>query len=524
VSLTTYRRKRNFGRTAEPAPEEKQRGARPGLPHFVIQKHDATRLHYDLRLEMGGAFKSWAVPKGLPYAKGERHLAVRVEDHPLSYGGFEGTIPKGEYGGGTVMLWDRGRYAPLTRTPAKDLKAGKLHFALEGEKLKGEWYLVRLRDDKQWLVIKAGEDMKPLPARKDDTSVLSGKSMRQLAANGEEPEAKPRAGKAVKKNGRAPGFVEPMKARLVAEPPKGTWDYEIKFDGWRALILKGGREVHLRSRNDNDLAAKFPSLVSAAAALPAASAVIDGEIAALDDKGRTSFQLLQGYDMGQERPPVFYYAFDILQLDGRDLTDLPLTERRAILAKLLTGVHGDIKLSETLGQDAPRLLKKARAVGLEGLIGKDPRSLYEIGRRSGAWIKLKINREQEFVIGGYTDPTGSRHGLGSIIVGVHERGKLMATGKVGTGFTAATLRELMAKFKPLAATKCPFANLPASSPGKWGQGITAAEMKRCHWLKPRLVCQVKFTEWTNDGRLRHPVFLGLRTDKAASEVVRENPA
>ena len=233
MSLTTYRRKRNFQRTAESAPESP--APLSSRAQFVIQKHDATRLHYDLRLEMDGAFKSWAVPKGLPYAKGEKRLAVQVEDHPLAYGNFEGTIPKGEYGGGTVMLWDRGMFSPLTTTPAKDLKGGKLHFMLEGEKLRGEWYLVRLREGDQWLVIKGGKGMKPLAAKKDDTSVLSGKSMKQLA-KGEVTEKR-----------ALPAFQEPMMAKLATAPPPGQWLYEIKFDGWRALALKAGSVVQLCS-------------------------------------------------------------------------------------------------------------------------------------------------------------------------------------------------------------------------------------------------------------------------------------
>jgi bifunctional non-homologous end joining protein LigD len=523
MSLSTYRRKRNFKKTAEPAPEKEARPARSGPAAFVIQKHDASRLHYDLRLEMGGAYKSWAVPKGLPFAKGEKHLAVRVEDHPLTYGGFEGTIPKGEYGGGTVMLWDRGTYTPLSAAPARDLQKGKLHFTLQGEKLNGEWYLVRLREGDQWLVIKGGEDMKPLSARKDDTSVLSGKNMKQLAAV---KEAVPAMRKKTRKviSVPVPDFVEPMKARIVSTPPPGKWEFEIKFDGWRALILKGGKDVQLLSRNKKDFTANFPAIVEAAKSLPMTDLIIDGEIAALDAEGRSSFQLLQSYDSGGERPPLLFYAFDLLRLEGTDLTSLPLEERRTLLQKLMPGSSSVIKFSESLQGDARRLLKKAEDLGLEGLIGKRLGSVYEIGRRSGAWIKLKLHQEQEFVIGGYTEPTGSRQAFGAMIVGVYEKGKLLATGKVGTGFDTAMLRDLHAKFKKIAATKCPFANLPAKTAGKWGQGITAAEMKRCHWLRPKLVCQVRFSNWTSDGRLRQPVFLGLRPDKDAAEVVRETPA
>ena len=521
MSLVTYRRKRNFSKTAEPKPRPRTPRTKPGPLHFVIQKHDASRLHYDLRLEIEGSYKSWAVPKGLPFAKGEKHLAVHVEDHPLEYGKFEGTIPKGEYGGGTVMLWDRGTFTPLSDSPARELKSGKLHFILAGEKLKGEWYLVRLKEGDQWLVIKAGEDMKPLSAKKDDLSILSGRTMKQLAKGAGGPPGSP-AKKSRGSRRPVPAFVEPMKARFVAVPPPGQWDYEIKFDGWRALLLKGSHSSRILSRNQKDFSAKFPDILDAVQMLPVSDAILDGEIAALDAKGRTSFQLLQSLDTGDSRPPLFYYAFDLLRLEGKDLTDLPLEERRALLEKLLADSPGNIKLSASLGQNVKVLLKKAAALGLEGLIGKRPGSLYEPGRRSGNWIKLKLNQEQEFVIGGYTPPEGSRQAFGALIVGVYEKDRLIATGKVGTGFDGDTLRDLHARFKKIGAARCPFANLPASKAGKWGQGITAAEMKRCHWLRPILVCQVKFSEWTSDGRLRQPVFLGLRDDKNAAEVIREN--
>jgi bifunctional non-homologous end joining protein LigD len=523
MSLTPYRRKRNFRKTAEPAADSKRPARKTGEP----------RLHYDLRLEIGGAFKSWAVPKGLPYAKGEKHLAVHVEDHPLAYGNFEGTIPEGEYGGGTVMLWDHGTFTPLT--PVKGLKNGKLHFVLHGEKLNGEWYLVRLREGNQWLVIKGDTDMKPLSARNDDTSVLSGKSMRQIAAP-EAPKKRAVIKKTAKKAPRTgskeksavhsrPRFVEPMKAKLASSPPPGKWLYEIKFDGWRALALKGGSAVQLYSRNQKDFSEKFPEIVEAIASFPAEEAVLDGEIVAIDGTGRSSFQLLQAFDTGSERPPILYYVFDLLQLNGKDLTALPLTDRKATLEKLLKKEKdtGLVRYSAALGHDGEELLEKARELDIEGLIGKRPDSIYEAGSRSGAWIKLKIHQEQEFVIGGYTDPEGSRQSFGSLIVGYYAGRKLMAAGKVGTGFDQALLRSLHTRFKKIASGICPFANLPASERGKWGQGITASEMKRCHWLKPKLICQVKFSEWTRDGRLRQPVFLGLRPDKKPSEVVREIP-
>jgi bifunctional non-homologous end joining protein LigD len=526
VSLQEYSRKRNFRKTAEP------KAARAGASRnsFVIQKHDARRLHYDFRLEMDGTLKSWAVPKGLPYARGEKRLAVRVEDHPVAYADFEGTIPKGQYGGGTVMVWDRGTFEPLSDKPLKELENGKLHFILRGKKLEGEWYLVRLRENEdQWLLIKGGEDMKPVSQKLDDTSALSSKTMKELSKGdrvwqSKEASQETRTGlkrKRTLKSALFPAFVEPMKAKLVAAPPRGTWIYEIKFDGWRALALKGGSEARLLSRNEKDFGAKFPEIMESIADLNATDAMLDGEIVALDEKGRSSFQLLQAYEMGQKRPPIFFYAFDLLQLEGQDLKMLPLSERKSKLQKLLKDPPGVIRFSAGLGSDAGPLLEKASQLGLEGLIGKREDSVYEPGRRSGAWIKLKLLLEQEFVIGGYTDPEGSRQNFGSIVVGYYEGKDLLFAGKVGTGFNAALLRRLYSRFKKIARDSCPFANLPVSRGSRYGQNLTAAEMKRCHWLEPQLICQVKFSEWTHDDRLRQPVFLGLREDKDPKDVVRE---
>jgi bifunctional non-homologous end joining protein LigD len=312
-----------------------------------------------------------------------------------------------------------------------------------------------------------------------------------------------------------------MKARLAAHPPKGDWLYEIKFDGYRALALKGGSQVRLLSRNEKDFGGKFPEVMTAILSLPAQDAIVDGEIVALDAQGRSSFQLLQARELGQERPPLFYYAFDLLQLDGEELTSLPLTERREKLKHLLRGAPDEIRYSDSLGEDAEPLLKQAAKLGLEGLIGKRQDSTYEIGKRSGAWIKLKLQQEQEFVIGGYTDPDGTREHFGALLVGVYQGKELIFTGKVGTGFDRKLLGSLHAALRKIATDSCPFANLPEKRDGRWGQGVTAAEMKRCHWVKPVMVCQVKFGEWTREDRLRQPVFLGLREDKDAREVVRE---
>jgi bifunctional non-homologous end joining protein LigD len=528
MSLTEYARKRDFRRT--PEPKSGSVGGKAGH-RFVIQKHDASRLHYDFRLELGGTLKSWAVPKGPPYEKGEKRLAVHVEDHPVAYIDFEGTIPEGQYGGGTVMVWDAGTFEPLSDKPLEDLKKGKLHFILSGKKLKGEWYLVRLRDDENWLLIRGGESMRPVSKKQDDTSALSGQSMKELARGDRQwnssasAKAKPAAkvkSAARRREAPLPEFVEPMKARLAEHPPHdGEWSYEIKFDGFRALALRGGSEVRLLSRNNKDLGGKFPEIMEAVSRLRVDDAVIDGEIVALDDQGRSSFQLLQAFEMGEERPPIFFYVFDLLRLDGKDLTSLPLEERKTKLQRLIGKKPAMIRFSDTLGGDPEPLLEQARKVGIEGLIGKRQGSHYEIGRRSGAWIKLKLRHEQEFVIGGYSPPGGTRKYFGALLVGVYEKKKLMFVCKVGTGFNHALLKSLHAQFARIARPDCPFANLPEKRERRYGQAITASEMKRCHWVEPVMVCQLEFAEWTRDNRLRQPVFLGIREDKDASEVIRE---
>jgi bifunctional non-homologous end joining protein LigD len=319
-----------------------------------------------------------------------------------------------------------------------------------------------------------------------------------------------------------PQFIEPMKARLAGSPPSDDgWIYEIKFDGFRALAFIKDHEIHLLSRNEKDLTGKFPEIARSFAALMADEAVIDGEIVALDKKGVSSFQLLQAFESGEKRPPIFFYAFDLLHLNGKDLKKRPLIERKAVLEKLLEIKSPLIRYSASLGEDAEKLLKHAKKLGLEGLIGKRKTSAYEPGRRSGAWIKLKLHREQEFVIGGYTDPEGGRRHFGALLIGFYEKGKLKFCGKVGTGFDARLLATLHAQFQKMARADCPFVNLPETRGGRYNPRITAAEMKRCHWLRPRLVCQVKFHEWTRDAKLRQPVFLGLRQDKRAAEVARE---
>ncbi len=520
---------------------------------FVIQKHDATRLHYDFRLEMKGVLKSWAVPKGLPLVRGEKRLAVHVEDHPFNYAKFEGTIPEGNYGAGTVMVWDIGTYSVKDDDPLKALADGKLHLTLKGKKLKGDWTFVRMKgrfgeDKENWLIFKSGDDLS-LSARKDDESVLSGRSMAQIAGENKRQWQSSRAASSAKNVNpriaaalakRAAGkkvvlpaadlpsgkltFISPMKCKLVANPPEGQqWIYEIKFDGFRALALKNGSEVHLLSRNNKSLNSRFPSMVDAVRALPLKKGILDGEIVALDEEGRSSFQLLQMSNMpGQAKAPLSFYAFDLLNLEGKDLTSLPLSKRKEILQSLISAEHEPVRFSANIMGDPKRLLAEIKSRGLEGIIAKNISSKYEPGLRTGCWQKIKIVNTQEFVIGGYTPPKGSRDKFGAILIGYFHREKLIFTSKVGSGFNQALLQSLYGKFQKLKTTTCPFFNLPEQR-SFGGRGLTKAEMIKCTWVDPKLVCEIRFTEWTRDNHLRHPVFQGLRDDLKPEEVRKEQP-
>jgi bifunctional non-homologous end joining protein LigD len=567
MGLTEYKRKRNFTVTTEPSGSKTRPKRVAGASRFVIQKHDASRLHYDFRLEMEGVLKSWAVPKGLPWKRGEKHLAVEVEDHPIDYEDFEGIIPEGNYGGGTVMVWDRGSYLVHGEKPLKALKDGRIHLVLEGEKVQGDWTLIRTRSERgknQWLLLKSDADVKPISKKVDDQSVKTGRTMNQIAkardaewqshrledrsakselkerirkavAKQKKPTKKkvPRAAKVGKRAVALPDslpagkarFIDPMKPKLLDEPPtSGEWSYELKFDGFRTQAVKNGAKVKLISRNENDLTNKFESIAEALATLPCEEAVIDGEVVAVDAEGRSSFQLLQAYEMEDRAAPLYYYVFDLLQLDGKSLTGLPLTTRKEILQQLCRGMADPIRYSGELGNDPEQLLREVRNHGLEGIIGKLANSKYEIGRRSGSWIKLKVANEQEFVIGGYTPPAGARKYFGALLVGYYEKKKLLFAGKVGTGFDSKMLAALHAQMRRIASDACFFSDLPSKQDGQWVQGITPGMMRKIGWVKPVLVCQVKFAEWTRDLKLRAPVFLGLRSDKPAREVKREIPA
>ena len=467
--LREYERKRSRGRTPEPF------GAAAGsgeAPIFVVQRHDARRLHYDFRLERGGALASWAVPKGIPREPGQRHLAVHVEDHPLEYATFEGEIPAGQYGAGTVEIWDRGTYELV-----EEKKDGGLTVRLEGERLRGTWTLVPAKldgDEKNWLLLRKGDDS---------------------------------AGPT--KTG-SPEYV-PMLATLAPDVPAGDgWLHEVKWDGYRAIARVAGGEATLTSRRGNDLTGRFTTVSRALArAVRTPDCVLDGEVCALDDDGRSSFSVMQ-----QGKGPLVYYAFDVLEVDGEPLLELPLHERRSRLAELLDLRDGTVRLSEAF-DDGQALYAAAQQQGLEGVIAKKADSRYQPGRRTRDWLKVKTHGRQEFVIAGYTKGQGRRSGrLGSLVLAVNRGGELHYAGNCGTGFTEDEIEKLMGKLRPLERAAPPFAVVPKMPKVKKGDVV---------WVTPKLVCEVEFAEWTHDGRLRAPSYKGLREDKAPAEVRREQP-
>jgi bifunctional non-homologous end joining protein LigD len=413
----------------------------------------------------------------------------------------------------------------------------------------------------QWLLLKSGASLRPISKKRDDLSVKSGRTMAQIAAQRDaewqsnrkedsKPTLKSRVKAALKKkddretesepkkaSGRRstaflpglaklpagkPRFISPMKPRLLETPPTaGDWIYELKFDGIRLIAVKNGEKVSLISRNENELAARFTEVADAVRELPIKDCVIDGEVVALDEKGGSSFQLLQAHEMEGRRAPIYYYVFDLLQAAGKSLIGLPVERRKELLSLLCQHAAASIRFSGEIGGDPVALLREVKRLGLEGVIGKQRGSAYESGHRSGAWIKLKCVNEQEFVIGGFTPPQGARKHFGAVLVGYYEKKRLLFAGKVGTGFNTKLLASLHKQFKSEKRADCPFADLPSKQGGQWVQGITPTMMRQIEWVNPVFVCQVKFAEWTRDGKLRQPVFLGLRDDKKATEVVHE---
>lgn len=546
-SLKVYRKKRDFARTPEPPPAL---GKGPG-GRFVVHEHHASRLHYDLRIEMGGVLKSFAVPKGPSLDPETRRLAVETEDHPVKYLEFQGSIDDGNYGAGQMVIWDRGTYSvPAGEDPMEAYRSGKLHLDFRGEKLRGIFMLIHgSRGDRQWLLFKKKDaDAKPgwvtprilpydsrserpegfeIPAKalrdvKDWTPVGEGNK----AKTGKAAKGKPAKGKALpRKSAPAksvlsdppegarksslPLFTEPMLATLTDEAfDNPDWVFESKFDGWRALARVDAGSLNLISRNRHSLDGMFPELLTAAG-LRAASCLIDGEIVALDDDGRPRFQLLQNRlkgKGGEGAGRMVFYAFDLLHLDGYDLTACPLLERKALLKRILPR-QGAWRYSEHFAGKGKDVFRNAVKLGLEGVVAKRADSPYR-GGRGPDWLKIKSKMRQEIVIGGYTEPRRSRILFGSLVAGLYRDGELHFVGHVGGGFNAKLLKEVYGFMRPLETRKCPFAAVPKTN-------------EKVQWVQPRLVAEVEFAEWTGDDRMRQPIFMGLRPDKDPKSCVRE---
>lgn len=510
--LQEYHRKRDFNATSEPLGKH----AKPRSAHalqYCIQKHDASHLHYDLRLELDGTLKSWAIPKGPSLDPKVRRLAVHVEDHPLDYANFEGHIPEGHYGAGDVIVWDRGIWEP-EGDPRQAYAKGKLRFRLQGEKLSGVWNLFRTQlagKKEQWMLVKSNDgrarsevDYSIVEALPD--SVLSERSLppRRPAKT---TSASPRKQKARAK--ALPDKLQPHLATLVDSPPSGDWRYEVKFDGYRILARIDGDDVRLFTRNGHDWSAKMPRQVEALKALGLDAAWLDGEMVVVDDNGVADFQALQNAFDTEHDERITYYLFDLPWLGREDLRELPLKARRDTLARLLEDNASPVlRYSADFEEPVDSLLDSACRLELEGLIGKRADSPY-VGRRSSDWVKLKCKQRQEFVIVGYTDPKGSRHGFGALLLALHDHdsGQLRYAGKVGTGFSAATLDSILARLKPLRTAKAPLPSPP-----------TGAEARGVHWLKPHLLAEVAYAQMTREGIVRHAVFHGLRDDKPATAI------
>lgn len=506
--LKKYWSKRNFDQTPEPSSSSRTTSNLKKLS-FVIQRHEARRLHYDLRLEASGVYKSWAVPKGLPVQPGQKVLAIEVEDHPLSYGKFEGRIPAGNYGAGLVEIWDKGTYESLEKPMEEAYRKGKIHLRFKGKKAVGEWHLVKTHfslEKPQWLLIKSQE-----------SGVNSNKIIKKRLSL---PIKEKRVGLRELKSVKVKNWVEPMLAlRTEILPKSKDWEYEVKLDGYRALAYLNRGKCEIYSRNQKQLTLTYPAVVNSLKKIKCQSAILDGELVAFNAQGRPSFQALQNATNHVTDIPVFYYLFDIISLNGKKLTSLPLDKRKAKVRALLPKTETLLKESASFSYPPDTLLKEVKEKGLEGLMAKQKGSFYQSGQRTGSWLKYKLFNEQEFVIGGYTDPQGSRLYFGAIIVGYYKNKKLICVGKVGTGFDQINSRDLFEQFQKLILANCPFTNLPLSS--AISPNWSPSQLKKYTWIKPILVCQVKFSEWTQDSFLRQPVFLGLRIDKKANEVTRE---
>ena len=528
MGLKDYQEKRNFSKTPEPPGRAEAAG---GGNLYVIQKHAASRLHYDLRLELDGSLKSWAVPKGPSLDPNEKRLAVQVEDHPIEYGGFEGTIPKGEYGGGTVMLWDRGTWEPEGDL-AKELPKGKLGFKLHGEKLRGSWALAQMKDrdgnpTKNWLLIKHrdGEAVAEEHHRVVETaplSVLSQRTMAEIAAGlpgkvaaPPAPALAPAPGQLTKaRPAPLPDSFSPQLATLVAQAPAGeAWLHEIKLDGYRIQATIGAGRVTLRSRNGKEWTGRFPRVAEALEKLPVQQALLDGEIVVLRPDGTSDFQALQEFLRdGRTAQPV-YYLFDLPYCNGFDLSASPLLERKQLLQSLLVGAtptDDSLRFSDHIQGGGPEVYQQACGLAAEGIVSKQVDSPYA-QKRSPSWLKSKCRLRQEFVVGGWSEPAGSRVGFGALLLGYYQAGELLFAGRVGSGFTLGELQRLSARLRRLEQQAPPFREPPAPE-GR----------SKMHWVRPELLVEVEFREWTREKLLRQAAYKGLREDKPVGEIVRES--
>ncbi len=520
MDLNTYNEKRDFDKTREPKGKKKK--SSPKLK-FVVQKHDASRLHYDFRIEIDGVLVSWAVPKGPSVNPADKRLAMHTEDHPMDYMTFEGTIPKGEYGGGTMMVWDVGTYEPAELKPGQDANTamrkqhekGAIRVALDGKKLKGVYNLQQMKGkENHWLMIKSNDEFAAEKPTYDELSVLTGRDMDDIANDKKPSDQKkiqafdPGLLAEARKIKTFPDNWSPQKALSVTELPEGDlWHYEKKIDGYRALVEVQNGKARLVSRNGNDFTHKYGAVADAFEGF-SADVIFDGEIAMQDAKGEVHFSWLQNPEKAPKTARLVFWAFDFLYFAGFDLRRLPLSVRRQFLEALLPQTK-HTQIVEIL-TDANKALQTAANAQWEGLIAKKTESAYQVGKRNSDWVKFKIEQQQEMVIGGFTEPAGGRKGIGALLCGFYQNGKLRYSGRVGSGFNANQLIDIRKKLEKIEQQKAPFENPP--------------RLKNVHWTKPEFVAQIKFTEITSAQSMRHPVFLGWRDDKKPTDVILEKPA
>jgi bifunctional non-homologous end joining protein LigD len=523
MTLKKYQDKRDFDKTSEP------KGKMSHTTHhmYIIQKHAASHLHYDFRLELNGVLKSWAVPKGPSLNPTVKRLAMHVEDHPVEYGFFEGIIPKGQYGGGTVMLWDKGLWIPLDNNPEQAYEKGHLRFELKAEKLNGRWDLIRFKDQQHWFLIKHQDAQANLVediTKEQPNSVLTQLSIEEISQHYEKIWTTKGATKAAKTS-FAPlltlpsslkpqpflDWIAPQLATLVSHPPQGEdWLHEVKFDGYRILAFINNNTVTLKSRNNNEWTNYFPQIVNDLKGLKLNNAVLDGEVVILNEEGKSDFQLLQNSIKGKQNADFNYYIFDLLYYDQYNLMPLPLIERKELLRQLVIPNHDTLRYSDYIKAEGKEVFDHACKMGLEGIISKQAQTAY-ITKRSATWLKVKCVKRQEFVIGGFTKPKGKRTSFGSLLLGVfNNKGDLEYTGHVGTGFTEISLKEIAARLQQNLQDNCPFNTIPPES-------------RHVAWVTPKLIAEVEFSAWTAEGILRHPSFKGLRLDKKATDIKKETP-